>query len=127
MYLKGNNPLYSDVSVDIGNIPDNLLSYHIPEPRGTAEDSKEIENLLEVHRFNYQETLFVPSLLTGEEISVAAGEGKQPISILSDTFSEQIAFSCLYPQVQFGYNIERNVKQNRKKYFHQQLLASVRL
>ena len=39
MYLKGNNPLYSDVSVDIGNIHDNLLSYDIPEPRGTAEDS----------------------------------------------------------------------------------------
>ena len=101
MSLKGNNPLYSDVSADIGNIPDNLLSFandNIPEPRGTAEDSEEIENLLDVHRFNYQETLFVPSLLTREEISVAAGEGKQPTSTLSDTFSEQIAFSWLYPQ-----------------------------
>ena len=42
MYLKENNPLYSDASVDVGNIPDNLLSFandDIPGQSGTAEDS----------------------------------------------------------------------------------------
>ena len=41
MYLKENNPLYSDVSVDIGNITDNLLSFandDVPGPSGSAED-----------------------------------------------------------------------------------------
>ena len=87
MYLKENNPLYSDVSVDTGNI--NLLSFandDIPGSIGTAENSEEIENPLVVHRFNSQETLFPPNLLTGEEISIAPGDRKQPTSILSDTF-----------------------------------------
>ena len=54
MYLKQNNPLYIDVSVDIGNSPDNLLSFanDIPAPCGTAEDLEEVENLLDVYRFN---------------------------------------------------------------------------
>ena len=125
MYLKENNPLYSDVSVDIGNIPDNLLSFtndDIPGLSGTVEDSEEIENSLDVHRFNFQETLFVPNSLPGEEISIAPGDGKQPTSILSDTFCEQLAFPYLFSQEKFGYNIERDVKLNPIKYFIQQLL-----
>ena len=116
MYLKENNPLYSDVSVDIGNIPDNLLSFandDIPGLIRTVEDSEEIENPLDVHRFNSQETLFVPNLLTGEEISIAPGDGKQPTSVLSDTFCEQLVFPCLFPQGKFGYKIERDVKPNK--------------
>ena len=61
MYLKENNPLYSDVSVDISNIPNNLLPFandDIPGPSGTAEDSEEIANPLDVNRFNSQETLY---------------------------------------------------------------------
>ena len=91
MYLKENNPLYSDVSVDIGNIPDNLsfANDDIPGPSGTAEDLEEIENPLDVHRFNSQETLFVPNLLTVGKISIAPGDGKQLTSILSDKLCEQ--------------------------------------
>ena len=77
--LKRNNLLYSDVSIDIGNITDNLLSFandDIPGPSGTTEDSEEIENPVDVHRLNSQEILFVPSLLTGEEISIAPGDEK---------------------------------------------------
>ena len=125
MYLKENNPLYSDVSVDIGNIPDNLLSFandDIPGLIRTVEDSEEIENPLDVHRFNSQETFFVSILLTWEEISIAPGDGKQPTSILSDTFCEQLAFMCLFPQGKFGNNIERDVKLSQIKYFNQRLL-----
>ena len=113
MYLKENNPLYSDVSVNISNIPNNLLPFandDIPGPSGTAEDSEEIENPLDLHRFNSQETMFVPNLLTGEKINIAPGDRKQPTSILSDTFCEQLAFLYLFPQRKFGYNIERDVK-----------------
>ena len=125
MYLKENNPLYSDVSVDIGNIPDNLLSFandDIPGLIRTVEDSEEIENPLDVHRFNSQETLLVPSLLTREEISIAPGDRKQLTSILSATFCEQRAFSCLFPQGKFGYDIERDVKLSPIKYSNQRLL-----
>ena len=65
---------------------------------------------LDAHRFNSQEKLFVPSLLTGDETSVAPGDGKQPTSILIDTFCEQLAFPCLFPQKEFVYNIERASK-----------------
>ena len=64
---KREQSLYSDVSVDIGNIPDSLLLFtndDIPGPSGTSEDSEEIENPLDVHRFNSQETLLVSILLT---------------------------------------------------------------
>ena len=103
MFLKENNPIYSDVSVDIGNIPDNLVLFahdNIPGPSGTAEDPGEIENPLDVHWFNSQETLFVPR--RGEEINVVTGDGKQPTSILSDTFCVQLAFPCLFSQGKFG-------------------------
>ena len=113
MYLKKKNPLYTDVSVDIGNIPDNFLSFANDDIQGTiatAEDLVEIENPLDVHRFNTQETLFVQNLLTREEISIAPGDGKQPTSILSNTFCEQLAFPCLKIREKFGYHIERDVK-----------------
>ena len=120
IYLKENNPVYSDVSVDVGNIPENLLSFandDIPWSCGTTKDSEEIENPLDVHRFNSQETLFVLSLLIGKEIRVAPGDGKQPTSILSDAFCEQLAFPCLFPQGKFGYNIERDVKLSPIEHF----------
>ena len=122
MYLKENNLLNTDVSVDIGNIPDNLLSLandDIPGPSGSAEDSEEIENLLGIHRFNSQEIFFVTHLLSGEKISIAPGDGKQPILILSYTFCEQLAFPCVFPQGKFRYNIERDVKLSPIKYFNQ--------
>ena len=99
MYLKENNPLYSDVSVDIVNVADNLLmfvNHDIPGPSGTAEDSEEIANALDFHRFNSQETLFVPNLSTGEEISIALDDKKQPTSILSDIFCAQLAFPTYF-------------------------------
>ena len=46
MYLKKYNPLYIDVSVDIGNIPDNFSLFandDIPGTRRIAEDLVEIE------------------------------------------------------------------------------------
>ena len=89
-------------------------------PRGTAEDSEEVENPLDVHIFNSQELLFVSSLLTKDQINVTPGGGKQPASILSDTFCEQLAFLRLFPQGKCGYNIERNVKLS-PSYFNQQL------
>ena len=64
-YLKENNPPYSDVNYDNGYIPNNLLSFandNVPGPNETVEDSEEIENSLDVRRFNCQETLLVPRL-----------------------------------------------------------------
>ena len=122
---KREKSLYNDVSVDIGNIPDSLLLFandDIPGPSRTSEDSEEIENPLDVHRFNSQEILLVPSLLTREEISIAPGDRKQPTSILSAAFCEQRAFSCLFPQGKFGYDIERDAKLSPIKYFNQRLL-----
>ena len=66
--------------------------------------------------------MFVPNLLTGEEISVAPGDEKQPTSILRDTFCEQLAFLYLFPQRKIGYNIERDVKLSPIKYFNRRLL-----
>ena len=58
-YLKENNHLYSDIVIDVGQIPSNLLS--LTEPVGTTFDHEsivddvapsleEIENPLDTHR-----------------------------------------------------------------------------
>lgn len=98
-YLKENNPLYSDVNFDNGYIPNNLLSFaddNNPGPNETAEDSEEIENSLDIRRFNYQETLLVSRLSTGGKISVASGDEKQPAPVFSDVFVNNLPFPAYF-------------------------------
>ena len=55
-------------------------------------------------------------------INIAPGEGKQPNSILSDQFCEELAFPFLFPAGMFRYRVQRDVKLSPVKYFHQRLL-----
>ena len=59
---------------------------------------EEVENPLNLHRFNFQETLFIPNGLSTKEVSVAPGEGKQPTSMLNGEFCEELAFPYLFPR-----------------------------
>ena len=70
---------------------------------------EEEENPLNLHRFNFQETVFVPTIVSEEEVSIASGEGKQPLSILSDKFCEELAFPHLFPRGRFGYKVDRQI------------------
>ena len=57
-----------------------------------------------------------------EVIPVAPGDGKRPISLLSERFCEELFHPHLFPTEQFVYNVKRNINLSASKYFNQQLL-----
>ena len=83
---------------------------------------EEGNNSVDLHRFNSQETMFIPNVLETEEIHIASGEGKQPKPILNDEFCEELAFPCLFPKGELGYKVLREVKFTPVKHFNQPLL-----
>ena len=87
-----------------------------------ADTLEEDENPLDLHRFNSQETTFVPNLTTAEEISIASGDGKEPTSISNDKYCEELTVPCLFPKGKFGCKVERKIKLSPVKYFNQCLL-----
>ena len=129
-YLKENNALYSDISIKLGNIPNNLLSLSDDDSDQESENIdtlEEVQNPQNLHRFNFQETLFITNVLSSEEVNIAPGEGKQPTSMLNDEFCEELAFQYLFPRGKFGYKIERDIKLSPIKCFNQRLLNYTRL
>ena len=129
-YLKENNALYSDISINLGNIPNNLLSLSDDESDQESENIdtlEEVQNPQNLYRFNFQETLFITNVLSSEEVNIAPAEGKQPTSMLNDEFCEELAFRYLFPRGKFGYKIERDIKLSPIKCFNQRLLNYTRL
>ena len=123
--MKENNVLYSDIIIDLDNAQNDLLSLSDNESDRELENLEtleEEENPLNLHRFNFQETVFVPTIISEEEVSIAPGEGKQPMSILSDKFCEELAFPHLFPRGRFGYKVDRQIKLSPAKYFNQRFL-----
>ena len=129
-YLKENNTLYSDININLGNMPNNLLSLSDDDSDQESENidtQEEVENPLNLHRFNFQETLFIPNVLSSEEVNIAPGEGKQPTSVLNDECCEELAFPYLFPRGKFGYKVERDIKLSPSKHFNQGLLNYTQL
>ena len=55
-YLKENNVLYSDNSITLGNMPNNLLYLSDDDSDQESENIntlEEVENPLNIHRFNF--------------------------------------------------------------------------
>ena len=129
-YLKENNALYSDISINLGNMPNNLLSLSDDDSDQESENIDTLEEVgspLNLHRFNFQETLFIPNLLSSEEVNIAPGDGKQPTSMLNDEFCEELSFPYLFPRGKFRYKVERDTKLSPTKYFNQRLLNYTQL
>ena len=126
MYLKQNNSLYYNIGIALENIPNDLLSLSENSDNhqdfDKADTLEEDENALDLHRFNSQETMFVPNMATAEVVSIAPGEGKEPTSILIDKYCEELAFPCLFSKGKLGYKVERKIKTSPVKYFNQRLL-----
>ena len=129
-YLKENNTLYSDISINFGNMPNILLALSEDDSDQESENidtQEEVENPLNLHRFNFQETLCMPNVISSEEVNIVPGEGKQPTSMLNDEFCAELAFPYLFPMGKFGYKVERDVKLSPSKYFNQRLLNYTQL
>ena len=127
-YLKDNNHFFSDIVIDVGQILRRLLS--LPEPLDNSDhdvgaigsQSEEKQKPLDAHRLGAHKTTLVSNMPQSEQLKIAPGEGKQPISILNDQYCEQLSHSHLFPTGNFGYKIERNVKLSPVKYYNQRLL-----
>ena len=59
----------------------------------------------------------------GNEIfSVAPGENKHPVSMMTDRYCEELAFPVLFPKGRFGYKMDRKEKLTPVRYFNARLL-----
>ena len=134
-YLKLNNPLYCDIVIDIGQIPETLLSFAEPTEipieieveSGTSESvtpnaPEDAYNPLDDFRLGTTETMLISNIPQAENLVIAPGEGMQPMSILFDEKCEELAHPHLFPTGKFGYRVERDVKLSPVKYFNQRLL-----
>ena len=135
-YLKINNHLYRDISINIENILRNVLSIHdtgdtnghsdmifetlissIDNPipiQVEGEQKLELsENPLDKYRTASYETLLISNITqpvyNDECINIAPGEGKQTKSVLSDEYCEELAHPYLFPTGKFGYQVKGNV------------------
>ena len=61
--------------------------------------------------------MFISNVLKTEGTHIATGEGKEPKSISNDDVCKEIAFPYLFPNRNFGYEVLREVKLSRLKYF----------
>ena len=64
----------------------------------------------------------IPNAFEDENLVVAPGEGKTPISLLSDEFCEELSHPHLFPTGKFGYRVQRKIPLTPVKYFNQRLL-----
>ena len=62
------------------------------------------------------------SLVVNTSLSIAPGEGKRPINILSDEKLEELSFPGLFPTDQFGRTHPRPIPLSAKKYFQRRIL-----
>ena len=129
-YLKDNNHLYSDIVIDVGQIPSSLLSLTEPvdnSDHDLDDTGSQIEekDQLDAHRLDAHETTLISnmpqSVPQSEELTIAPGGGKL-MSILNDQYCEELAHPHLFATGNFGYKIERNIKLSPVKYFNQRLL-----
>ena len=84
-----------------------------------------VEDPLNKHRTGSNETALVseiPNIINDENIIIVPGQGKNPVSILSDQFYEEQAFPYLLSKGKFGYKAPRDIPISPAQYFNQSLL-----
>lgn len=63
------------------------------------------------------------NISSGNEVySIAPGENKHPVSLMTDEHCEELAFPVLFPKGKFGYTVHREIKLSPVKYFNSRLL-----
>ena len=62
-------------------------------------------------------------IINEENVIIAPGQGKIPVSVLRDEFWEKQAFPHLLPKGKFVYNVTRNIPLSPARYFSQRLLS----
>ena len=84
-----------------------------------------VEDPLNMYRTTSNGTTLVseiPNTINEENVTIAPGQGKIPVSVLRDEFCEEQAFPHLLPKGKFGYNVPRDIPLSPAWYFNQRLL-----
>ena len=106
IYLKANNPLYYDISIDVSEIPFDLISFlndpidlsvNTSSEESKSEDFEEGSNPLDRQAPN--ELLIMDNSI----FDIVPGADKEIKSILLDENCEEFAFPVLFPNSKFGY------------------------
>ena len=145
-WLKLNNPPYNSITINIKNISSEFANFEGDSNNEACSkddmdqhgQNEEIDDPLNRYRQGTTETCLQSVLpdypvvadsndinrsLGNEVYSIAPGENKHPISIMSDTECEELAFPVLFPKGQYGYKDgNRIIKLSPVKYFNARLL-----
>ena len=87
----------------------------------SIEDEEAFNNKAQLQGFPYNSCL-QREITADNIISVAAGEGQKPITILTDEHFEEMCNPTEYPGGKFGLISKRDVKLTVRKFFDQRLL-----
>ena len=84
------------------------------------------ENCLDAFRTTLNEILLISNIQNRNvevvTITIAAGEGHKPVSVLTDKFCKELAYTHLFPTGRFVYKIGREIAMGAVKYFNQRLV-----
>ena len=120
-YLKRKNKFYEDISIshslssqEILNLPDISAIGETVENNWIVENEnfESVDDPLNAHKAAWYETTLVPEIpriIEEDNVIIAPGQGKTPVSILNDDHFEELAFSYLFPTGMFDYQVKREV------------------
>ena len=84
-----------------------------------------VDDPLNAHRAaGYETTLVseIPTIIEDNNVIMAPGQGKTPVSVLNDDHCEKLAFPYFFPTGKFGYKVKHEMPISPVKYFNQLLL-----
>ena len=94
------------------------------------ESFESADDPLNAHRAAGYETTLVPEIpriIEDDNVIMAPGQIKTPVSVLNDDHCDELAFPYLFPTGKFGYKVKREIPLSPVKYFNQRLLPQMQI
>ena len=133
-YLKRKNKFYKDISISYGLNSQEILNLSdisaIDETEAYSlivenESFESVDDPLNAHKIvGYETTLVpeIPRIIEDDNVIIAPGQGKTPVSVLNDDYCKELAFPYLFPAGKFGCKVKRGMPLSSVKYFNQWIL-----
>ena len=86
------------------------------------ESFESVDDPLNAHKIvGYETTLVpeIPRIIEDDNVIIAPGQGKTPVSVLNDDYCKELAFPYLFPAGKFGCKVKRGMPLSSVKYFNQ--------
>ena len=120
IYFNANNPLYHDITIDLSEIPNDLMTFSdgpIDFKVDSSTTELEIRHSEDVsnHLDNYRPAPYKSLIVDNSVFDIAPGVDKDTKSILFDENCEELEFSSLFLNAKFGYSCKRQTKLSCSK------------